>query len=324
VFVADAALYSADNLEALGTTPWISRVPASLIAAQTLLQTLQANLFHPSVLKGYAFAEVCTTYGGIRQRWLIVESQARKEADLKQLQKRIDQSLKEQTPALNKLQAKAFGCETDAQNAAQVFGKTLKYHALSDIIIHKTPHYAQAGRPAKEAAPVQYTYHLQASLVLNDSVVEKHRNQAGRFILATNLLDEQSWSNETLLREYKNQQSCERGFRFLKDPLFFTSSVFLKTPRRIVALAMIMGLALMVYSLGQRQLRQALQQAQATLPNQKGKPTERPTLRWILQCFQSVHLVWLHGVKHLIKLNARQLLILSFLGAECKKYYLLC
>ena len=324
VFVADAALYSAGNLEALGTTPWISRVPASLIAAQTLLQTLQANLFHPSVLKGYAFAEVCTTYAGIRQRWSIVESQARKEADLKQLQKRIDQSLKEQSAALNKLQAKAFGCETDAQTAAQVFGKTLKYHALSDITIHKTPHYAQAGRPAQGAAPIQYTYHLQVSLILNDSVVEKHRNQAGRFILATNLLDEQSWSNEALLREYKNQQSCERGFRFLKDPLFFASSVFLKTPRRIVALAMIMGLALMVYSLGQRQLRQALNQAQATLPNQKGKPTERPTLRWILQCFQSVHLVWLNGFKHLIKLNDRQQLILSFLGAECKKYYLLC
>lgn len=56
MFVADAALYSADNLEALGTTPWISRVPASLIAAQTLVQTLQTNLFHPSVLKGYVFA----------------------------------------------------------------------------------------------------------------------------------------------------------------------------------------------------------------------------------------------------------------------------
>jgi transposase len=324
VFVADAALYSADNLEALGITPWISRVPASLSAAQNLLQGLHANLFHPSVLRGYAFAEVCTTYSGIRQRWLVVESQARKDADLKQLLKRIDQALKEQTAALNILQAKAFGCEADAQAAAQVFGKTLKYHTLSDIDIHKTPHYTKAGRPAKETAPTHYTYHLQATLVLNESVVAKHRNQSGRFILATNLLDEQTWSNDDLLREYKNQQSCERGFRFIKDPLFFASSVFLKTPRRIVALAMIMGLALMVYSLGQRQLRQSLQHAQATLPNQKGKSTERPTLRWILQCFQSVHLVWLNGVKYLIKLNNRQQLILPFLGAECQKYYLLC
>jgi transposase len=36
---------------------------------------------------------------------------------------------------------------------------------------------------------------------------------------------------------------------------------------------MIMPLALMVYSLGQRQLRPALEQAHSTLPTQKGKPT---------------------------------------------------
>ena len=123
---------------------------------------------------------------------------------------------------------------------------------------------------------------------------------------------------------YKNQQACERGFRFIKDPLFFASSVFLKTPRRIAALAMIMALCLMVYSLGQRQLRKALEQAQATLPNQKRKQTAQPTLRWILQCFQAVHLVWLDGAKHLIKLNSKQQLILPFLGKACEKYYLLC
>ena len=67
--------------------------------------------------------------------------------------------------------------------------------------------------------------------------------------------------------EYKAQQSTERGFRFLKDPLFFTSSVFLKSPKRITALAMVMGLSLLVYSLGQRALRLALARAQETIPH---------------------------------------------------------
>jgi hypothetical protein len=49
------------------------------------------------------------------------------------------------------------------------------------------------------------------------------------------------------LKEYKAQQGTERGFRFLKDPLFFASSVFLKTPKRIAALDMIMALCLLVY-----------------------------------------------------------------------------
>jgi transposase len=63
------------------------------------------------------------------------------------------------------------------------------------------------------------------------------------------------------------QQGVERGFRFLKDPLFFASSVFLKSPKRIAALGMIMALCLPIYNLGQRQLRQALAQADANIPN---------------------------------------------------------
>jgi transposase len=43
-------------------------------------------------------------------------------------------------------------------------------------------------------------------------------------------------SDEQMLVHYKQQQGVERGFRFLKDPLFFASSVFLKTPERIMAL----------------------------------------------------------------------------------------
>ena len=75
------------------------------------------------------------------------------------------------------------------------------------------------------------------------------------------MLDSEQLSQQQALEQYKGQQGNERGFRFLKDPLFFASSVFLKSPERIMALGLIMGLCLLVYNLGQRQLRQALQQA---------------------------------------------------------------
>ena len=35
-----------------------------------------------------------------------------------------------------------------------------------------------------------------------------------------------------VLSKYKGKQLLERGFRFLKDPLFLTDSVFLKSPLR--------------------------------------------------------------------------------------------
>ncbi|CDN10848.1 hypothetical protein RintRC_1906 [Richelia intracellularis] len=75
------------------------------------------------------------------------------------------------------------------------------------------------------------------------------QNIGARFILATNVLDADKLSNEDVLPKYKAQQSTERGFRFLKDPLFFTSTVFLNSRKRVAALAMVMGLCLLVYSL---------------------------------------------------------------------------
>ena len=155
--------------------------------------------------------------------------------------------------------------------------------------------------------PTVIHYHIQATLTLDSEAARRHKRRAGRFILATNVLaspspsataedgDEIILSPDDVLSECKAQQGVERGFRFLKDPLFFASSVFLKSPERIMALAMIMALCLLVYNLGQRQLRQALSVANETLPNQLGKPTQTPTLRWVFQSFMAIHWVALQG-----------------------------
>ena len=86
---------------------------------------------------------------------------------------------------------------------------------------------------------------------------------------------------------------------------------------------MIMGLCLLVYSVGQRTLRNSLAQATATVPNQLGKPTTKPTLRWIFQCFMSVHLVHFAQVKQISNLTSERSHILQFFSSSCRKYYLL-
>ena len=130
-------------------------------------------------------------------------------------------------------------------------------------------------------------------------------------------------SNDEMISEYKAQQSCERGFGFLKDPLFFADSVFLKSPERIESLAMVMGLCLLVYTLAQRQLRASLSLSKAQIKNQLGKLIDCPTLRWVFQCFQSVHLLILNGVKQLSNLTDERLWILKFFPTACRQYYLL-
>lgn len=63
---------------------------------------------------------------------------------------------------------------------------------------------------------------------------------------------------EEILQAYKNQQSCERGFIFLKVPWFFADSFLVKNPERIETMLLLMSLGLLVYNLGQRELRNSL------------------------------------------------------------------
>jgi transposase len=57
---------------------------------------------------------------------------------------------------------------------------------------------------------------------------------------------------------------------------FFALNVFLKTPKRIAVMGMIMALCLSVYNLAQRQLRKTLSVQGETIPNQLGKQTVNP------------------------------------------------
>jgi transposase len=218
----------------------------------------------------------------------------------------------------------ADGNEDDKTAFVQLFEKFREQWTFDGLCVADSALYTannlKAMKQLKWLTRVPLTL-AQATLVANPEVLEVEMTRAGRFILATNVLDANQLSADDALTEYKDQQSNERGFRFLKDPLFFTASVFVKSPKRVEALVMVMGLCLLVYSLAQRQLRQALAQAGEGIKNQVGKLTERPTLRWVFQSFQSVHLVMIDGTKQITNLTPERLKILRFLGTEARRYY---
>ena len=108
-------------------------------------------------------------------------------------------------------------------------------------------------------------------------------------------------------------------------------SIFLKLPRRVEALMMIMTLCLMVYNIAQYRLREALKAENETLPNQLGKPIQNPTLRWIFQIMEGISLVQFYE-KHIEKpvkevimnLNALRQKIIRFFGeTACLLYGLI-
>lgn len=319
--IADGALYSADNINAMKDLRWLTRVPLSIKEASTLVSKVVK--LQPSSLEGYKLAESSSEYGGVPQRWVLIESEQRRKSDLERLAKKIEQYQQKSTQELKKLSTQEFACVADAISAAEKLSKKMTWHELSNIEAVEKRHYGKVGKPGKDDVPNRISYRVTGIVSQIESEVSAQNIRCGRFILATNVLDSEKLSADKALREYKAQQGVERGFRFLKDPLFFASSVFLKSPKRIAALGMIMSLSLLVYNLGQRQLRQALAASSKTIPDQLGKPTATPTLRWVFQCFMAVHLVVYQGVQQVVNLTDERRHILQFFSESCRRYYLL-
>ena len=262
------------------------------------------------------------TYGGVRQRWLILESEERARAEEEGLWRRVARAEGGARKALGRLLAREFSCEADARRALEEVSRGLPYHRLVYLGVREERRRGRVGRPRKGEAPVAVRYRLLARVEVDEGKLERARRGLGRFILATNVLDREGLPPWEVLRRYKDQaRTVERGFRFLKDPLFFTESTFLKRPERVMALGMVMALALLVYALGEWELRRRLEGTGSSLPDQKGRPTAKPTLRWVFQLFMWVRLVELGGKLLVLNLAPHHETAVRLLGAG--RYYLL-
>lgn len=314
LMVADSALYTESNLKMMSDLQWLCGVPLSIKAAKSLISTIPESEFIDSTIPGYKLVSKTENYAGIEQRWLVVQSQERRESDLRKLTQKITKAESKAVLDLKKLSQERFACEADAIKALSKLSTQFKYHQINESKV--TP-----AKSNKKDSLNEISYQISATVCQDESKINTELLSAGRFIIATNVLDSQELSDDSMLREYKAQQSCERGFGFLKDPLFFADSIFLKSPERIESMGMIMGLCLLVYTLAQRQIRNALKESKSTIKNQLGKATNSPTLRWIFQCFHCIHLITLNQEEHISNWNKDRDFILRLLPDDCLRYY---
>ncbi|CAD5919170.1 Transposase [Planktothrix agardhii] len=262
ICVADSALYTAENIGAMAGMKWITRVPLSIKEAQNKIVEIEEEEWEQSQIKGYRIATKSSEYANIKQRWLVVESEARKKAAIKKISEQVEKQLENAKASLRKLLKQEYACIADAEIGIKMLSDSWKYHEIKEIKCTEKASKKSQSKTEKGNQEKTIVYQVTGEIEPRESVIEAEKIKAGRFILATNILDKKEVSNEKLLAEYKAQQSNERGFRFLKDPLFFTASVFVKKPERVEAIAMIMGLCLLVYNLAQRKLRKQLETAQ--------------------------------------------------------------
>ena len=109
----------------------------------------------------------------------------------------------------------------------------------------------------------------------------------------------------------------------LKTMIYYLNQVSLRNSCiNYQFLLFIMSLCLLVYNLGQRELRKTLLWSNSKVRNQLGKLTNTPTLRWIFQCFQVVHFLRINQWPKVVNLTEERSLILEFLPSSCQKYYL--
>ena len=326
--VMDSAGFSAATLTAAQeqAVRWLMRVPETVAQAKRLVQdTLDTDL--SEIKPGYTGKAVDCDYAGIKQRWVVVVSAAAQVRELKTLEKAQAKELDAAQKDWRTLERQTFNCTADAEQALSQFNRQWTYHQAT---AQATPitHYARRGRPAADAQQDVMDYHLQGRVELNPATVDEAKRTLGRFIIATNELNAERLSIAGMLENYTDQGiSVERGFRFLKDPLFFAHSLFLKKPERIMALLMIMALALLVYALAERKLRDALKALNTTIPNQLNKPTQTPTLRWVFQMFQGLDILLIYQNGHvvsrkLVNLRPVQQQVITLLGPQVQKCYL--
>jgi len=222
------------------------------------------------------------------------------------------------------LQARRFESPHSAQAALATLAKSWHYHqvASTELVEHKR--YAGKGRPSAKTPIKASEWQIQAKVRLDAEAIRRSKQHKGCFVLGTNI-EANDLSDEEVIVAYKAQSHVEGGFRFLKDPLFFVSSLFVKKPSRIQGLLMVMTLALLVYSVAQRRLRQELARQQDSLPNQINQPTQRPTLRWVFQLLEGIHRVRVivqDQVHDLIEgLNEVQIKILRLFGQHVCQIY---
>lgn len=274
------------------------------------------------------WAEEQTTHEGYRLLWY--RSARKAEHDRTTRRERTERALSE----LAALRARLEGPRPRFRDRASVEQAVAEILAARDVagwltvavVQRETEHYRQAtpGRPGKDT---RYVREVQTRFGLSDEVDAARLKQAeigdGVFPLLTN---QREMSAEQVLRAYKRQPFIEKRFSQFKSD-FAVAPVYLKEIGRIQGLLGIYFLALLVQTLLERELRQAMARAGVEHLPLYGEERDcrRPTARKLLDAFEPVqrHVLTLADGQQesmTTQLSSLQRQILKLLGIPAASY----
>jgi transposase len=344
LYVADCKLASSENLSHIATRGgrFVTVLPRGRSEDVAFRQRLRTT---PAVLKWtllYALADdhghevdelfVCgddhVHSEGYRLLWY--RSTRKAEQD----QSRRARSIQKVTEALSDLRARLQGPRTRFRERSKVERAVAQVladaEASSWLLVEIEEQEEETFRQATRGRPSEQTKYLKETRSrftltwkLNVEALSEAELEDGVFPLLTN---DRKLSATEVLRAYKRQPLLEKRFSQFKTD-FAVAPVFLKNVSRIQGLLAAYFFALLVQTLLERQLRQAMERAgEATLPlYPEARPCARPTTHRLIEVFSSVqrHEVRLGEAESQVmvtKLTPTQRSIVRLLGLDPRTY----
>ncbi len=302
VYVADSALVNQNNLEAMGKLKFISRLPESFKLASQLTwaafdQDRWINLGKLAPGKKsatYHAQEFVEELYGRKYRFLVVHSSHLDGRTLRGLNNRLEKQKAALEKAIQKTMMLTFNCEADAQAALARFLKDYDqaFYPIKGEIIKTTEKLKRnkRGRPSLNEKPnYRDVYRIKLEIgELNRGAYQREKERLSTFVLISNIFDD--YDAYGLLQEYKQQTIVENRFTFIKHPLY-VGPMLLHKNERMEALSYVILMALAVYIILQRRVRQALVQEAEPLTLPGKKKSFEPTGNKALELLNSVNIV---------------------------------
>lgn len=336
VYVADSAFVTEDNLKKADAnqTWFLTRLPATYKECSRVIRDavkegswinigpLAEERDRPKrPIAKYKAKEGIVELYGRPYRAIVVHSSAHD----KRRHKRIDRLLKQDRKKLDKIlkeaTARTYYCRADAQAAGQELMNKSAYHRV-EIAVKDVAKYGRGRPPIGKPRPVLgYEHQLTARVIQVPEKVKPLKDEAGCFVLLTNLLNRQKeWPAAELLTLYKSQIGIERNFSFLKDPAI-VNSIFLKKAQRIEVLGLVLLISLLIWRLMERSMRQYIKDHGCTLPGWVRRQTKKPTAFMMTTKFSSIMVITIGRHRQLARpLKSFQLEYLKALGVTAEVF----
>lgn len=300
IFVADSKLVTHELVSSMNNearpVAFVSRCPANFekkLEERMILKAYETacwnemGSFHEGKnaadYRGCSFEEeICEK----KMRLVVLESSVLK----KKAREALLKERQELEPDVKALEKKLFRCEADAEEELRRFqrGKgTKRYECVYQIKKEVTEKWPRGRRGAETKPKIEESYHIHVTQIRpREKECDEFLKRESCIVLISNAPE--TYSDRELVATYKGQQVVENSFRELKNPSM-ASVIYLKNPRRIEALSMLLTFSLLIRAIIQYRLREGLREYQEANPGKElrvgwgNRPLKNPTYKLLYE-----------------------------------------